>query len=109
MSDLEDSFAVSWALLVPGHAPQCEYRIVAGDRHRWDFAWPESRVALEIQGGTWLSKNGKKAGHSTGTGQRRDCIKANLAAAAGWRVFYATSDMLRDDLPGLVAMILEAL
>jgi len=104
VSDLEDSFAVSWALLVPGHAPQREYRFAPGRRYAFDFAWPESRVALEIEGGTYT--NGR---HVRGSGYRHDCEKYNLAAALGWRVFRATSDMLRDDLPALVAMIAGAL
>ena len=104
MSDLEDSFAVSWALLVPGHAPQREYRFAPGRRYAFDFAWPESRVALEIEGGTYT--NGR---HVRGSGYRHDCEKYNLAASLGWRVFRATSDMLRDDLPALVAMIAGAL
>ena len=104
MSDLEDSFAVSWALLVGGHAPQREYRFAPGRRYAFDFAWAESRVALELEGGTYT--NGR---HVRGSGYRHDCEKYNLAASLGWRVFRATSDMLRDDLPALVAMIAGAL
>ena len=106
MSDLEDSFAVSWALIVPGHAPQREYRFAPGRRYAFDFAWPArdgGGAALEIEGCTYT--NGR---HVRGSGYRHDCEKYNLAASLGWRVFRATSDMLHDGLCSIVAMIAEA-
>ena len=60
-------------------------------RWRFDYAWPEKKVALEIEGGTWASGR-----HTRGVGYRNDCIKYNRAAVLGWRVIRATTDMMRD-------------
>jgi len=70
----------------------------------WRSDPDKNEIALEIEGGTYT--NGR---HVRGSGYRHDCEKYNLAASLGWRVFRATSDMLRDDLPALVAMIAGAL
>jgi hypothetical protein len=56
---------------------------------RADFAWSPARVALEIQGGTWV-----KGGHSSGAGIERDAIKALLAQADGWALVALTDHML---------------
>lgn len=60
--------------------PEAEYRILPDRRFRWDFAWPDAKLALEIQGGVWVSGS-----HGRGTGIVRDQEKLNLAAVAGWR------------------------
>lgn len=72
-------------------------------RWRFDVAWPEKKVAMEFEGGTW-SKT-RKSRHTTGAGYRNDCYKYNRAAVDGWKVIRATSDMLRD---GAVIIDLEA-
>jgi len=59
-------------------------------RFRFDFAWPEHRLLLEVQGGSWIG-----GGHSTGKGMSRDAEKNNLAALEGWTVLYATTDQIR--------------
>jgi hypothetical protein len=65
---------------------QVEFLAIPGRKLRWDIAWPERRLLVEIQGGIW-----RKGGHSTGTGITRDCEKANLATLAGWRILSVTS------------------
>ena len=61
---------------------KAQFRAIAGRRFAWDFAWPESRLLVEVQGGTFARG---KTGHSTGMGINRDCEKNNLAVLAGWR------------------------
>ena len=73
----------------PGVVP--EYRFHDTRRWRFDYAWPERKIALEVEGGTW--KGGR---HTSGKGYRNDCIKYNTAAADGWIVIRATSDMVKD-------------
>jgi len=46
-----------------------------------DWAWPEQRVALEIDGGVWV-----RGAHGRGTGIVRDQEKGREAAALGWRI-----------------------
>lgn len=105
-SPLEDRFALRWKALYPGLVFEREYTLPAWEdwaaerkaaglisrrvTYRADFAWPEARVALEIQGGTWTL--GK---HSSGAGIERDCAKSFTAQASGWICFAITGTMLR--------------
>lgn len=56
-----------------------------GRAFRWDFAFPDARLLVEVQGGIW-----QKGAHSSGAGVTRDCEKAAFAAAHGWRSFGVT-------------------
>jgi len=49
---------------------------------RFDFAWLDSRVALEVEGGRWVG-----GGHNRGKGFSKDVEKYNQAQLLGWRVF----------------------
>ena len=60
-------------------------------KFRYDFAFLDHRIAVEVQGGTWV-----KSGHTTGGGIRRDCAKGNLAQLMGWRCFHFTAKMIDD-------------
>jgi hypothetical protein len=60
---------------------------------RFDFAWPELLLAVEVEGGTW-SKDGKSR-HTTGSGFAKDCEKYNSAALLGWKVLRFPSDQVR--------------
>ena len=48
---------------------------------RFDFAWPEKKVAVEVEGGVWIQGR-----HARGTGFIGDCEKYNRAALLGWKV-----------------------
>ncbi len=52
---------------------------------RFDFAWPEQKVALEVEGGVFIQGR-----HSRGSGMKKDMEKYNAAALLGWRVFRVT-------------------
>lgn len=74
--------------------PEREVALITGRKFRWDFVWrwPEyPGLAVEVQGGTW-----KKGAHSSGRGIERDCEKACLAALAGYRTMFFTTDMVKD-------------
>lgn len=72
-------------------APETEHRFAPPRRWRFDFAWPDRRLALEVEGGTWT--HGR---HVRGRGYERDCEKYNAAALAGWTVLRVTTAMLGD-------------
>lgn len=92
-SELEMQFESLWITLYPDlPAPVREHRAIPGRRFRFDFAWPEQRVAVELQGGLWV-----KGRHVRGAGYERDCEKLALAQRLGWRVFYLTRGMLESD------------
>ena len=61
--------------------PVREYPAITGRKFRFDFAWLEHGLLVEVNGGTYT-----KGAHSTGQGIRRDYEKCNLATLAGWRV-----------------------
>lgn len=80
--------------------PVREYRFHPTRRWRFDFAWPESQVALEIDGATWTGGR-----HTRGAGYQADCEKLNEAAVLGWRVFRTTASMVRS---GYALRLLES-
>ena len=63
-----------------------------GRKWRFDFAWPEVKVALEVEGGTWA-----KGKHSTGAGIQRDIEKYNMAQLLGWLVLRTNDHMINDN------------
>jgi very-short-patch-repair endonuclease len=71
--------------------PQPEYRFDPSRRWRFDRAWLLSKIAVEIEGGTWV-----KGRHSRGSGMRKDAEKYNAATLQGWRVLRFTGDMVKD-------------
>lgn len=88
-SALESAFLLQIrALKLP--APEQEYRFHKTRRWRFDFAWPDVKLAVEIEGGTWgLGR------HTSPAGYAKDCEKYNAAAMDGWMVLRFTSDMVR--------------
>lgn len=90
MSELEDVFANH--LFVHGLPPAIrEFPFAPPRKYRFDFAWLEERIAVEIEGGTRV--NGR---HNRHAGFELDCAKYNLAARNGWKVFRFTGPMVCD-------------
>lgn len=69
-----------------------EYRFHPVRRWRFDFAFPDHKIAVEVEGGTWV-----RGAHVRGKHYRSDCEKYLEAAILGWTVLRFTSDMLRDN------------
>lgn len=88
MSHLEDRFALLWRAL-KGPPLAREVRFHETRRWRFDFACPEARVAIELEGGVWSGGR-----HTRGSGFSEDCIKYHAAAVGGWTVFRLTGRML---------------
>jgi len=61
--------------------PELEYKFDRWRKWRFDFAWPQFHVALEVEGGIFTGGR-----HSRGAGMKKDMEKYNSAAALGWRV-----------------------
>lgn len=59
-----------------------EYRFCER-KWRFDFAFVEEKIALEIEGGIW---KGSVGGHTSGTGYTKDCEKYNTATVMGWKI-----------------------
>jgi hypothetical protein len=68
-----------------------EFRFDAKRKWRFDFAFLESKVALECQGGLFIPGGGR---HSRGAALLKEHEKLNAAAVDGWRVLFTTPDNL---------------
>lgn len=82
------AFDVETATGAPGerskYDPEREHRFDAERLWRFDFAWPDYKIAVEIEG---------QGRHQTVDGQRKDCEKYNRATVLGWRVLrYMATD-----------------
>lgn len=100
LSAAEEGFAL--AIRAFKHpVPEREYVFLPDRKYRFDFAWPDRKVALEIEGGTY-SKG--KSRHTTGVGFDGDCVKYALAIAAGWKVYRFSSNQVNK---GVAMMFME--
>lgn len=68
-----------------------EFRFHPTRKWRFDFAWPDQKVAVELHGATY--SNGR---HNRGTGMKNDADKTNAAQLLGWITLTFTSDHLKD-------------
>ena len=113
-----DQFAAHWAMLGAANWEGEEYptfekeytfdkrenRMVGYSMHksrewRFDFAWPDVLVAVEIDGGVFMPKGGR---HNRGATYALDCEKLNTAIAMGWVVFRLTDrEISRNPVPTL--------
>ena len=71
--------------------PILQAAIIPDRKFRWDFAWMEHKLAVEINGGQFMIRGG----HSSIAGTNRDAEKGRMAAAAGWRVLTFTGDDIK--------------
>lgn len=79
--------------------PVPQYVCVPDRRWRFDLAWPEKLLAVEVQGGIWTA-----GAHARGKGIERDCEKISTAVAHGWRVMVVSAAMIYD---GSAALLIE--
>ena len=63
--------------------PVFEYRFHPVRKWRIDVAFPDSKVALEVQGGIFIQGR-----HSRGAAMLKEWEKLNALAGMGWRVLY---------------------
>ncbi len=105
ISNLEAIFAQYCTLLATDlPKPTREHCFHAVRKFRFDFAWIEQRVAVELQGGVWI-----RGRHTRGGGYETDCEKMNLAQSLGWQVYQFTASMLERDPAACIGMIRDAL
>lgn len=65
--------------------PVREYRFALPRKWRFDFAWPELLLAVEVEGGGYIGGR-----HTRGKGLENDCEKYAEALCLGWRVLRVT-------------------
>jgi very-short-patch-repair endonuclease len=78
-----------------------EYRFHPTRRWRFDAAFPEKKIGIEIDGGVFIGGR-----HTRGVGFRKDCEKINAAGLLGWRVFRFLPDQIEDEM---IAVLSDAL
>lgn len=89
MSQLEDDLLEQLYPDLP--IPVREYRFHPVRRWRFDFAFIEEKLAVEVDGATYSGGR-----HTRGGGIEKDAEKQNLAAIAGWRMLRITRKMIED-------------
>lgn len=74
--------------------PMRQYRMPEYPKRLWrfDFAFIEQRLLIDVQGGIWVDH----LGHSSGSGISKDCEKYNAATLAGYRLLLVTGNMIKD-------------
>lgn len=69
--------------------PKPQYKFHPTRKWRFDFAYPDAKVAIEVQGGVW-----SKGKHARAKGLLNDYEKFNEAQKLGWSVFLIPSDWI---------------
>lgn len=97
-SELELEMLQQFSASLYPNMPEAEYKFgehrgPKGRRawYRFDFAWPDLHIALEVEGATW-----QQGRHTRGSGFEKDCHKYNEAACLGWTVLRVTANMVAD-------------
>lgn len=70
--------------------PDREFLFHPKRKWRFDLAWPELLIAVEVEGGIWTGGR-----HVRGEGYEGDCEKYNEAQLAGWMVLRFTPGMIK--------------
>ncbi|MFC3107414.1 hypothetical protein ACFOFO_05490 [Undibacterium arcticum] len=79
-SAIEETFALHCKAY--GLTPEREFKFHPSRKWRFDFAWPDRKCAVELEGGIWTGGR-----HTRGSGVIGDMEKYNQAGALGWFVF----------------------
>lgn len=79
--------------------PEREYQFHEDRKWRFDFAWPDLRLAIEVEGVTFYGKNAngtlRLGRHQTAKGFEADAEKYNAAVLDGWSVLRFTNGMIK--------------
>ena len=71
-----------------------EYKFHPVRKWRFDWANPQSKIAIEINGGVWTGGR-----HTSGSGFIKDMEKINASQVLGWKVLQYTPSQFKDGLP----------
>ena len=136
LSELESKFIYYFNALAQGYPrPVPQYRFDPHRRWRLDWAWPDLKLGIEIDGaggggygrkivcqvcGAAVRSRTKDGtlgrllyvpypSHGSGAGKDRDAEKANALTVAGWRLLRYTSSQLDTDPMGVIEQVVEML
>jgi very-short-patch-repair endonuclease len=74
-----------------GLTPHPEHRFAPPRRWRFDLAFPDHKLAIEIEGGAFT-----RGRHTRGAGFIKDMEKYNTATLLGWRLLRFTPQQVLD-------------
>ena len=79
--------------------PQPQREFIFHKRRKWrfDLAWPDLLIAVEVEGGIWVGGR-----HVRGEGYEADCEKYNEAQLSGWMVLRFTPGMIKRGKAGAI-------
>jgi len=85
--------------------PVTQFRFDPKRRWRFDFAWPDFDVAVDIDGGTWIGGR-----HTTGVGYQKDTEKMNAANILGWTMLrFTTNDVMNGSAANQTNVVIQRL
>lgn len=98
-SELEETLALQLraARVSP---PKREFAFHPTRKWRFDFAWPDIKLAVECEGGIWTN-----GAHTRGAHFEGDAEKYNQALLLGWRVLRFTGRVIKS---GQALQVIEA-
>jgi hypothetical protein len=79
-----------WPHLGKNARPVPQYAFHPKRKWRYDYAWPNHRLLIDIDGGTYSS-----GAHARGGGIENDREKDAAAVVAGWRVLRVTAKQVK--------------
>ncbi|MGP4843333.1 hypothetical protein ACTXGQ_04305 [Marinobacter sp. 1Y8] len=68
---------------------------------RFDFAWPDLMLAVEVEGGGWTGGR-----HTRGKGFQEDMVKYSEAMRLGWNIYRCDANLIKS---GQALKVIEAL
>jgi len=95
-----------FALHHVGAGKEIRKRLAAAGLKDWrfDFAWPDRKLAVEVEGGSFVGGR-----HTRGVGFREDCHKYHHAMRLGWTVYRCEGTLIRTGYAvALVEKLLQA-
>ena len=101
-STLEAKFLNKWNKFCPQIEFEREYKLLESRKFRGDFAHPNSKTVIEVQGGIWIQGR-----HSRGAGYTKDCERTLALMAEGWKVIYLVESMFTDDIFEIIKGIID--
>jgi very-short-patch-repair endonuclease len=102
-NSLTPRFQQHWRVFGSTYEPTYEYAFHSIRRWRFDVAFVEAKVAIELDGGVYTQGR-----HTRGQGFEGDCEKINAALDLGWIVYRYSGRMLDSDPQGVIAQIKSA-
>ena len=104
-SNLESAFLFYWRALAGGAPwPDREARLNPRRRWRYDLAWREQKLVVELHGAEF-----QRGRHTRGAGFAKDREKMNWATRNGWRVLEFTTGMLTNNPTDCIAQVVALL